>query len=294
VKLYVNGNIISEEQAVVSIYDHGFLYGIGLFETFRTYGGKPFLLDRHLERMARGLGELSIQHQLDPVEISSIISDLLQANGLEEAYIRYTVTAGTDVLGLPSTSYDKPTVIVYMKPLPPKNPHLDLAGKALQLLELRRNTPEGSIRHKSLHYMNSILAKRELARYLQSAGAEGLMLDAQGHLAEGIVSNVFFVKNDRLCTPAISTGILPGITRDYVLEVTKALGIYAEEGLYHWEDLLAADEVFITNSIQELVPITSLYDTEGRMNQVSQGEAGPVTSRLLHTYRLAAERGDNQ
>jgi 4-amino-4-deoxychorismate lyase len=290
-KLYVNGNIINEEQAVVSVYDHGFLYGMGLFETFRTYGGRPFLLERHLERLAAGCRELEIQHAPKSCEVNRIVQELLEANGLTDAYIRYTITGGTNILGLPTDEYKEPTTIVYMKPLPQPNEALYEKGKALQLLRLRRNTPEGPLRQKSLHYMNNILAKRELAGYPYAAGAEGLMLDAGGHIAEGIVSNVFYLQGERLCTPSTHTGILPGITRRFVLELAADLGLHPEEGFYRWEELRAADEIFITNSIQELVPITTLYDIQGESFTMSEGKTGPITRQLLGRYRSTAKGG---
>jgi 4-amino-4-deoxychorismate lyase len=284
----LNGTFIDEKEAVVSVYDHGFLYGIGLFETFRTYGGRPFLLERHLERLADGCRELAIRFAADKAELSRWIAGLLEANGLADAYFRLTVTAGTDALGLPAADYGTPTVLLYVKPLPPYNDAVYRDGKELRLLRTRRNTPEGSVRLKSLHYMNNILAKRELQTYPDSAGAEGLMLTERGAAAEGIVSNVFFVSGGRLRTPSLDTGILPGVTRAFVLELANVHGISAEEGLYRWEDVTAADEVFITNSIQELVPITTLTDEEGRRKPVGSGKPGKLTLQLADLYTKEA------
>lgn len=286
----VNGNCIEESQAVVSVYDHGFLYGMGLFETFRTYGGHPFLLEWHLERLASGCRELDIRCEPELEAWKRRIARLLEANRLQDAYFRLTVTAGLDVLGLPAASYDKPEEVLYVKPLPPMNPVVYREGKALQLLKLRRSTPEGTVRLKSLHYMNNILAKKEMQRYPWAAGAEGLFLDAGGHLCEGIVSNVFFVRHGALCTPAVETGLLPGITRRYVMAIAEKEGLNVSEGWYDWDDLLAAEEVFVTNSIQELVPITTLFDETGKIHRIGSGSAGPITQRLLQTYRAATAR----
>jgi len=253
---------------MISVLDHGFLYGLSLFETFRTYGGSPFLLSRHLTRLADGCRAVGIElpRGAELARVQRHVAELLQAQGLRDGYVRYTVTAGEAALGLPETAYMTPNVVVYAKPLPPAAP-LAARGKALQLLRTRRNSPEGDVRLKSAHYMNNILAKRELgetpsARATHGAPAEGLMLNTAGHLTEGIVSNVFFVKNGVCYTPAVDTGILPGITRGFVLELAQQAGIKAEEGYYSWEDLLEADEVFITNSIQEIVPIHTLYGLE--------------------------------
>ncbi|KIL39382.1 hypothetical protein SD70_20175 [Gordoniibacillus kamchatkensis] len=331
----MNGTLIEQAEAVVSIYDHGFLYGIGLFETFRTYGGRPFLLTRHLARLAEGCRLLDIRPVPDEAEVREQIARLLAANGLDDGYFRLTVTAGTDMLGLPAGAYERPNTILYVKPLPQADESAYRDGKPLRLLRTRRNTPEGPYRFKSLHYMNNILAKRELQSLPPAppsqAGPppEGLMLTQDGHLAEGIVSNVFFVRRDGdagavgpgsspiLCTPSLDTGILSGITRAHVLELAKGIKeLRTEEGLYTWQDLLAADEVFVTNSVQELVPVTSLIDEHGCCHVVgggrnaasvdgfeagassgghaagtagcSRGDPGPITGRLLQLYRKEA------
>ncbi|WP_088834932.1 aminodeoxychorismate lyase [Paenibacillus tyrfis] len=284
-KIDLNGNVIEEQKAVVSVYDHGFLYGMGLFETFRTYGGRPFLLEWHLERLAAGCRELDIRYVPDSDGLQARIRRLLEANELEDAYFRFTVTAGTDMLGLPAEPYKHPTEILYVKSLPSIDSSVYTEGKPLQLLESRRNSPEGTIRHKSLHYMNNILAKQELRRYPWAAQAEGLLLDAQGFLSEGIVSNLFFMRGGALHTPSAETGLLPGITRRYVMTVARETGISVSEGLYRWEDLTGADEVFLTNSIQEIIPVTKLFDREGIAHTVGDGTAGPVTAKLLSRYR---------
>ncbi|MDT3428734.1 4-amino-4-deoxychorismate lyase [Paenibacillus forsythiae] len=284
----VNGGVIDAEDAVVSVRDHGFLYGIGLFETFRTYGGRPFLLERHLERMAEGCRQLGIPHKPDPAGLAEWIAELMKRNGLHEAYVRYTVTAGEDVLGLPAGDYTRPNQVLFAKALPHRTIDMDVYGKELQLLKLRRNTPEGQVRFKSLHYMNNILAKRELSHYPSAdCGAEGLMLTGRGEVAEGIVSNVFFIKAGRLFTPDESTGILPGITREMVMELARSEGLEVETGLYPWGTLEGAQEVFLTNSIQEIVPVTALWK-ENERTVVGSGSAGPLTSMLLKKYRQRA------
>lgn len=281
----VNNKAVAAKDAVVSALDHGFLYGMGLFETFRTYGGRPFLLERHLQRLADGCRTLGIPYEPDEQGLREWIALLMDKNELDEAYIRYTVTAGEDILGLPSASYKQPNHLLYVKALPAIPPGLYTEGKELQLLNHRRNTPEGPVRLKSLHYMNNILAKRELSGYPSaSRGAEGLMLTAQGELAEGIVSNIFYITGNGLYTPAIATGILPGITREMVLELAAAAGLKTEQGLYTIEQLEQADEIFLTNSIQELVPVTILWNGERRIT-IGSGRCGEQTDVLLKLYR---------
>lgn len=286
-----NGSIIHAEEAVIPVYDHGFLYGVGLFETFRTYGGQPYLLERHLGRLAEGCRELGIRYEAEPAVIRTWLAGLMAANGLEEAYVRLTVTAGEAGLGLPQDDYEAPNALLLVKPLPEMSERLYEDGKELALLDTRRNTPEGPVRYKSLHYMNNILAKRELRGSGAAANAEGLMLTKEGWLSEGIVSNLFFMREGILHTPSIDTGILPGITRARVMELAASAGFRLVEGHYTWEELVRAQEVWVTNSIQELVPISTLRAGDGRRIRVGGGTAGPVTRMLLQTYRAEAAAG---
>lgn len=290
-KLLLNGAMVDGQQAVVSVYDHGFLYGMGLFETFRTYGGMPFLLERHLRRLAEGCKLLGIEYIPDEAKLREQIAELLEANKLEDedAYIRLTVSAGPEALGLPTGDYTSPNVVIYMKELPPRNAEAYLKGKSLQLLRTPRNTPESDIRLKSFHYMNNIGAKRELLGYPWAQGAEGLFLDGRGFAAEGIVSNLFLIRNDVCCTPHLDTGILPGITRMYVMELAAVLGLPVEEGWYSWDDVKTSDELFVTNSIQELVPISCCYDQQGTQTLIGNmyGGAGHWTHKLIEQYNRA-------
>lgn len=290
-KLGYNGSVIPAGDAVISVYDHGFLYGLGLFETFRTYDGTPFLLDRHLHRLREGCAQLGIPYDRTAAELSELISKLLGENRLQDAYVRLTVSAGTGELGLPSGDYTAPNEIIMVKALPPMSDELYVSGRELRKLQTSRNTPEGAIRLKSLHYMNNIVARKEMLAIGAAAGAEGLMLTREGWLAEGIVSNLFFVRQDRvICTPSIDTGILPGITRGYVLEQAELAGLQTEQGLYTWDDLLGAEEVWLTGSVQELVPVTKLTDASGASKIVGGGKSGPVHRLLLSRYREAVHQ----
>lgn len=287
-QIAMNGALCASETAVISVYDHGFLYGIGLFETFRTYNGKPFLLKEHLHRLQAGCEELAIAYKPDEERLTALVRQLLEGNGLEDGYFRLSVSAGRDVLGLPGDQYREPSEILYVKELTALDPAAWEKGRALQLLNTRRNTPESEERLKSFHYMNSILGKRELSRYPWAAGAEGLLLDDCGFVSEGTVSNIFFVQEGVLHTPAPETCLLPGITRGWVIRAAMELGMPVEEGFYPWEALLEAEEIFMTSSIQELVPVTRLYDPEGNSTTVSDGTAGEWTRRLSGLYRREA------
>ncbi|MFM9281736.1 aminotransferase class IV [Paenibacillus jiagnxiensis] len=286
----MNGVLTDAAAAVVHVSDHGFLYGMGLFETFRTYNRQPFLLDRHLRRMSEGCRMLDIPFEVDEKGLAELISRLMEANGLEDAYIRYTVSAGEEAFGLPAGSYSRPNHILFVRALPLLSPDPAKRSKALYLLHTRRNTPESGVRLKSLHYMNNIMAKRELAGYEGASPlpAEGLMLTADGFLCEGIVSNLFFVKDGVLHTPELSTGALGGITREFVLELSRSCGKHALEGLYTWNDLIEADEVFLTGSVQEITPVIRLVEPHGEVRQVGSGKYGPVTELLLKAYHQKA------
>ncbi|WP_025678973.1 aminotransferase class IV [Paenibacillus massiliensis] len=287
----LNGVLTKAADAVIHVSDHGFLYGMGLFETFRTYRGRPFLLDRHLRRLEEGCQLLGIPYTSDEASLSRLIAQLMAANDLQDAYVRYTVSAGEYALGLPGTDYLQPNEVLFAKSLPPVPTETSARAKSLCLLHTRRNTPESGMRLKSLHYMNNILAKRELNRYpvaVNGLQMEGLMLTDAGIVAEGIVSNVFFVKQGRLCTPSLDTGALGGITRGFVMELAGAKGIQVDEGLYTWEELMEAEEVFLTTSVQEISPVTSLSDPEGRTYVIGNGRPGLMTEELLEDYQKKA------
>ncbi|MDP5276972.1 aminodeoxychorismate lyase [Chengkuizengella axinellae] len=286
-KVSINGKIVDEKEAVISIFDHGFLYGMGLFETFRTYNGNPFLLEEHLRRLKESCSMIGLKWEYDKKRVLQQIKVLLMSNNLKEGYIRYTVTAGVGHVGLPVNSYDTYNEIIYVKSLSAPNDNLYENGKAIQLLNIPRNTPESGIRLKSLHYMNNILGKKEINETAQDKTAEGLFLTSEGFLAEGIVSNLFFVKDQVSYTPSIDTGILPGVTRANIISKLRKLGIEVIEGHFKWEDLISADEIFITNSIQEIVPITTLYDLNGNEIKVGSGQAGSKTKEWIKDYRMA-------
>jgi len=247
----MNGEIINVEEAVISPFDHGFLYGMGIFETFRVYNGHPFLLDDHVERLNSSLKVLNIDIQYTREQIISALNQVLRKNNLTNAYIRLNVSAGNGEIGLQLEPYKEPNFIIFAKALPPMN---ELEKKAV-LLHLKRNTPEGDERLKSHHYLNNILAKREIGNRLD---CEGIFLTSAGYLAEGVVSNLFWIKEHVLFTPAIETGILNGITRQFVLKLARKNGISIQEGFYPLDQALEADEVFVTNSIQEIVPIVEI------------------------------------
>jgi 4-amino-4-deoxychorismate lyase len=271
--IYLNGQFINKEDARISPFDHGFLYGIGLFETFRVYEGHPFLLDDHLERLNQGLDELFIKYRFTRDEVNKILQELLEVNQLTNAYIRLNVSAGMGEVGLQVGPYLEPNLIIFPKPLPPPG---ELNEKKAVLLKVKRNSPEGQERLKSHHFLNNVLAKREIG---DQPDVEGIFLNEQGFLAEGVVSNLFWIKGNVLYTPAVRTGILNGITRQFVMQLARKNNLQVQEGFYSTEQALEADEMFVTNSIQEIVPISHF---EG---QHLPGKKGQRVQQLHKDYR---------
>ncbi|ABS20441.1 aminodeoxychorismate lyase [Bacillus cytotoxicus] len=275
--IYVNGTYVEDTEAKISPYDHGYLYGLGVFETFRIYNGHPFLLDDHYERLMDALAALQIEWDMKKGDMLTILKELLLRNELKHAYIRFNVSAGIDEIGLQTGVYKNPSVIVFIKPLTPPDIVVEKEGVILKQV---RNTPEGNFRLKSHHYLNNILGKREIGN---ATNREGIFFTKEGYVAEGIVSNIFFVKEGALYTPSLHTGILNGITRAFIIKVAQMLNIKVKEGLFTKEELLTAEEVFVTNSIQEIVPLLHI---EGRD---FPGKEGEITKKLIGVYEMHRE-----
>ena len=250
--LYLNGQIVPKEEAAISPFDHGYLYGLGVFETFRTYNGHPFLITDHLTRLRKGMRELNIPRPINETHLRKVIQDLLIKNNLSDAYCRLNVSAGVGEIGLRTASYDEETIILFQKELPPSIP---LREKEGIVLELRRNTPETKERLKSHHYLNNIAAKREIG---SSMDQEGIFLTDKGFICEGITSNIFWIKEGELFTPSVDTGLLNGITRQFILFLAEELQLPVHTGSYMIRELENAQEVFFTNSVQEIMPLNKL------------------------------------
>jgi 4-amino-4-deoxychorismate lyase len=278
--LYLNGTIVKEEEAVISPFDHGFLYGLGVFETFRVYNGHCFLLGDHINRLNLALKEMDIQYSVSMEQVKEIVQALLLKNKIQNARIRLNVSAGKAPLGLQGAAYEEPNVIVFMYPL--SKAGSELTEKEAILLKTPRNTPETAFRLKSHHYLNNIAGKKEMKN---EPNAEGLFLTREGYMAEGLVSNIFWIKNEVLYTPDVNTGILNGITRQFVMKLAKNLKIVVVEGFFKPEELYDAEEVFLTNSIQEIVAIS-------RVKNIASfaGAKGIITNKLFQEYQKVRER----
>lgn len=275
---WMNGKQQPAEELRISPYDHGFLYGLGFFETFRTYNGEVFLYQAHMDRLRLALAEYRIVMPYSDEEILQVIHSLYVANGSVEGYYRLNVSAGVHDIGLAPARYERPNVMIFQKPLHLPPVHTEKDGVWLQTM---RNEPESAIRHKSHQYANNVRGRLELPS-LQKV--EGFFVTTEGFVAEGITSNIFWVNEDVLYTPSLETGILPGTTRAFVLKLATDLGLSIQPGLFLPAELESAQEVFITNAIQELVPIRRVGDVEYRGNQ------GPIYKRLLTAYQQASSQ----
>lgn len=274
---WMNGEYIEAEDLKVSPFDHGFLYGVGFFETFRTYEGDVFLFQAHIDRLKSALLEYRITLPYHEIDILTAVHMLNEAAGGTDGYFRLNVSAGVHDIGLAPTSYPTPNVILFRKELPKLVPGTEKRGVWLDTV---RNDPEGSVRQKSHSFLNNIRGRLELASLKET---EGLFVTREGFVAEGITSNVFWVKEGVLCTPAIETGILPGTTRELVMQLAKSAHLPVNIGFYTKVDVERADEVFVTNAIQELVPLESI-------GGVSLPGANGIHYKKLHDlYQKAIE-----
>ena len=283
----VNGRITDQEHAVVSVFDHGFLYGEGVYETLRTYNGQPFLFERHMRRLRNSADMLALSVPLTNAQIDARFRETMTAGGLgddaqHEAYVRILVTRGIGELSYDPATCPAPSIVVIAKPH--VNPPREVfeKGVGVSLVPIVRNHP-GSVSPliKSNNLLNNALAMQEAFR---RGGFEGVMRNYRGELAECTQSNLFIVKNGTALTPNVDSGLLPGITREFLFEVGASLGIAVREAVLRDEDLFGADEAFLTSTTREIVPIVRVDD-----RTIGSGIPGPVTKALLDGYRKRAQ-----
>ncbi len=279
----VNGNVVPAEQARVSVLDNGFTFGDAVYETLRTYAGRPFHLDRHLERLRASAARLGFAAPFGDEVFARRLDELLARSGNEESYIRIILTRGEGDISYRFDRVKGPTLVMVVKPFEPP-PERDYSeGIPVVIASVRRNHPRAlDPAIKSNNLLNNILAVREG----QARGAaETILLNDLGEVAEGASSNVFVVKDGRAATPPLTAGILSGITRRVVLDLCRELGVPAREETLRVADLFAADEVFITSTTKEAAPVRTI---DGK--PVASGRPGPVHRRILQAYREYALR----
>jgi branched-chain amino acid aminotransferase len=292
--VWVNGKIASGADASVSVLDHGFLYGAGVYETLRTYSREPFLFDRHMRRLRRSAALMALPVPFSDDELLQRVRETMAAHDRQtagsgqpadggEKYIRILLTRGVGELSYRLDACPAPTLVIILKALdlPPDRSFTE--GVRVALVGIRRNHPDAlNPMIKSNNLLNLALAMQEAYR---RGADEALMQNQAGELVECSQSNVFLVRDERVLTPPLSAGLLPGITREFVLELARDLGISASETRLTPADLDTADELFLTGTTREVTPIVAVDD-----RRVGAGRPGPITRRLLEAFRQRIPR----
>jgi branched-chain amino acid aminotransferase len=286
----VNGRVFDQEHAVVSVFDHGFLYGEGVYETLRTFNGQPFLFERHMQRLRNSSGMLSLAVPLSDGELLERCRETMRAAGIgsgasSEAYIRVLVTRGVGELSYDPKACPVPTVIVIVKPQIDPPAEVYEWGVMIAIVPVVRNHP-GSVNPliKSNNLLNNALAMQEAVR---RGAFEGVMRNYRGELAECTQSNLFIVKDGVALTPPLDAGLLPGITRAFLFDIAPETGVSIREAVLRDDDLLNADEVFLTNTTRGVLPATRVDE-----RTIGSGKPGPVTRALRDAYLKRARSLD--
>ncbi len=277
-QISINGEYFSREDAKISVYDHGLLYGDGVFEGLRIYGGRVFRLQQHLVRLWESAAAIAIPMPISIEQLTKDVNDCVAKNKLDDGYIRLIVTRGSGPLGLDPFRCSNPQIIIIADKISLYPAEMYSNGLELVTASTIRNHPAAlSSRVKSLNYLNNIMAKME---GLRAGCVEALMLNIKGEVAECTGDNIFIVKNGKLSTPPIDAGILEGVTRNAVLELAIDAGIETSETPLTRHDIFIADECFLTGSAAEVIAAVKL---DGRT--IGDGKPGPITSKLNEAFR---------
>jgi branched-chain amino acid aminotransferase len=274
---FLNGKIISDTEGHISLRDRGFLYGDGIFETLRSYNRIPFKLAEHLERLHSSAGKLKIPFEYTIKELSKNVKELVKINNILDAYIRITLSRGIGNNGLGINDNSESTLLIQNKPFMPYERKLYKKGMSLTISRARRSTSCPISCHKTTNLLTSILLKEEVK---EKSAHEAIVLNTDGYVAECIVSNIFIVDSRKVITPSLDTNILPGITRKIVLDICTNNNISVSEDRFRIETLIKADEMFITNSLMEIMPIAKV---DG--NKIGKTMPGEVTTQLMSAYK---------
>ncbi len=282
-QVYINGKLLPQAEATVSVFDHGLLYGDGVFEGLRSYGGKVFRLEEHVRRLYESALAICLEIPLSPAEMCQAINETVASNKIVDGYIRALVTRGAGTLGLDPNRCSNPQVIIIADAIALYPDELYERGLEIITASTIRNHPAAlSPRIKSLNYLNNILAKIE---GLQAGCIEALMLNHKGEIAECTGDNIFLVRDGVLMTPPMDAGILGGVTRDAVVEVAQLAGIEVLKVSLTRHDVFVADECFLTGTAAEVIPVVKLDD-----RKIGTGKPGPITVDLKERFhRLTRE-----
>ena len=281
--VYVNGRISPADSAVIPVYDHGFVFGEGVYETLRTYNRVPFLYDRHVRRLRASAGHLDLDVPFDDGSLARWIDDTTAAAGpLNEAYIRILLTRGVGELTYDIRATPAPSLVIIVKPLEEPPGRVFNEGIRISLVSILRNHP-GSVNPiiKSNNLLNNALAMQEAYR---RGAEEGLMCNYRGELSECSQANFFMVRKGVVLTPKSEAGLLEGVTRAFLFEVGRQEGIEMRDETLRPVDLESADEAFITSTTRELSPVTRIDE-----RVIGSGKPGPITMKLLEGYRRRAQ-----
>ncbi len=276
-KIYISGKFYAKDDAKISVYDHGLLYGDGIFEGLRSYGGKVFRLHEHLVRLYESAKAIWLTIPISIEQMAKDVNETLKVNNLSDAYIRLVVTRGAGSLGLDPNRTSDPQVIIIADKITLYPPEFYEKGLDIITASTIRNHPAAlSPRIKSLNYLNNILAKIE---GLRAGCIEALMLNSKGEVAECTGDNIFLVRHKQLLTPPIDAGILEGVTREAVIEAARAAGMEVREIPLTRHDVYVADEVFLTGTAAEVIPVVKIDN-----RAIGNGEPGPVTRDLMKRF----------
>ncbi len=276
--VYLNNRWVPLKSARISPLDHGFLYGDGVFETVLSYEGKPFKLACHLERLVQSCRRIGLSIPKSAEKFPTIVDKILARNKIKEGMIRMAITRGPGPVGLDPGLCPVPTLLIMAFPFIPPPESLYAKGIALKVVKTVRNIAEAIPSEiKSSNFLNNILAKMEAT---QGGADEGIFLNQKGDVAEGTISNIFYVNRNRLTTPSLKAGILDGVTRNTVIEIAKKKGIPVEETLFRPKSLLAAEECFVTSTGYEIMPATKING-----KKIGTGLPGPLTKKIMALFR---------
>ena len=283
-KVWIDGKLYDRSEAKVSVYDHGLLYGDGVFEGIRVYGGRIFECAAHVQRLYDSAKCIRLAIPYTPDQLTSAMEQTFKANGFTDCYIRLVVTRGEGTLGIDPLRCPKPCVFIIADTISvyPKEMY-DKGISVVTAATIRMHPNSLSPRVKTLNYLNNILAKLEA----HDAGVnDAIMLNHEGNVAEATVQNIFIVKSGRIRTPLPTDGILEGVTRRVMMEICARLGVVCEERVIQRMDLYVADEIFMTGTGAEVMPVTKV---DGRT--IGKGEAGPLTRRLMEAFHRQVREG---
>jgi branched-chain amino acid aminotransferase len=286
-KIYLNGAMVPRLQALISVFDHAFLYGYGLYETMRAYNGNIFLLERHIARMRKSAEIIGLAEKLAGTDLAKACRETLAANKLKEARIRVTVSNGDSDIAPWVDNRGGSTIVVTARPYAPFSVKKYDEGFKVGIATEKRCRRSVVDTLKSVNHLASAMARMEAAA---SGLDEALLLNDDGYIAEGGGCNVFFVASKVLVTPPLDSGILPGVTREIIMEMAAAMGIGVKEVDIKPGALRRFDEAFVTNAMIEVMPVTTVRQAGGRMVTIGSGRPGTVTQRLMEAYREKVER----